>query len=94
MSKSLGNISAPQDIIGQSGADILRLWVVNSDYSEDLRIGKEILKHQADQYRRLRNTLRYLLGNLDGFTEAERLPFAEMPELERWCCIVSGSLMA
>ena len=84
MSKSLGNITAPQDIIGQSGADILRLWVVNSDYSEDLRIGKEILKHQADQYRRLRNTLRYLLGNLDGFTEAERLPVAEMPELERW----------
>ncbi len=84
MSKSLGNITAPQDIIGQSGADILRLWVVNSDYSEDLRVGKEILKHQADQYRRLRNTLRYLLGNLDGFTEAERLPVAEMPELERW----------
>jgi len=84
MSKSLGNVTAPQDVIDQSGADILRLWVVNSDYSEDLRIGKEILKHQADQYRRLRNTLRYLLGNLDGFTEAERLPVAEMPELERW----------
>ncbi|WP_193173313.1 isoleucine--tRNA ligase [Nisaea nitritireducens] len=84
MSKSLGNITAPQDVIGQSGADILRLWVVNSDYSEDLRVGKEILKHQADQYRRLRNTLRYLLGNLDGFTEAERLPVDEMPELERW----------
>ncbi|MEO5338364.1 MAG: isoleucine--tRNA ligase [Magnetospirillum sp. WYHS-4] len=84
MSKSLGNVVSPQDVVGQNGADILRLWVVGSDYSEDLRIGPEIVKQQADVYRRLRNTLRYLLGNLDGFTEAERLPHAEMPELERW----------
>ncbi|HZH27594.1 MAG TPA: isoleucine--tRNA ligase [Azospirillaceae bacterium] len=84
MSKSLGNVVAPQDVINQYGADILRLWIVGSDYSEDIRVGSEILKYQADLYRRLRNTLRYLLGALDGFTEAERLPDAEMPGLERW----------
>ena len=71
MSKSLGNVVAPQDVMRQSGADILRLWVVASDYSDDLRIGPEILKHQSDIYRRLRNTLRYLLGALDGFTPEE-----------------------
>ena len=84
MSKSLGNVVAPQKVIQQNGADILRLWVVGSDYSEDLRIGPEIVKHHTDIYRRLRNTLRYLLGNLDGFSEAERLPASEMPELDRW----------
>jgi isoleucyl-tRNA synthetase len=84
MSKSLGNVVSPQEVVGTMGADILRLWVVGSDYSDDLRIGPEILKTQVDIYRRLRNTLRYLLGALDGFTEAEALPVAEMPELERW----------
>jgi len=84
MSKSTGNIVAPQEIIKQYGADILRIWVVASDYSEDLKIGHDIIKHQADAYRRLRNTLRYILGNLDGFEESERLDVSEMPELERW----------
>jgi isoleucyl-tRNA synthetase len=84
MSKSLGNITAPQTVVDQNGADILRLWVVGSDYSEDLRIGPEIIKHHSDIYRRLRNTLRYLLGNLADFDEAEKLPEAEMPELDRW----------
>jgi isoleucyl-tRNA synthetase len=84
MSKSLGNVTAPQQVIEQYGADILRLWVVASDYSEDLRIGPEILKQQAEYYRRLRNTLRYLLGALDGYDAAEALPEAEMPELERF----------
>jgi len=84
MSKSQGNVTAPQEILEQFGADILRIWVVASDYSEDLKIGPEILKHQADAYRRLRNTLRYLLGNLDGFGDAERLPHGDMPELERF----------
>jgi len=84
MSKSLGNTISPEDVMREHGADILRLWVVGSDYSEDLRIGPEILKRNADIYRRLRNTLRYLLGNLNGFEERERLPVAEMPELERW----------
>ncbi len=84
MSKSLGNVIAPQDVMKQHGADILRLWVVASDYADDLKIGPETLKHHAEAYRRLRNTLRYLLGALDGFAESERLPEAEMPELERW----------
>jgi isoleucyl-tRNA synthetase len=84
MSKSLGNVTAPQEVVGKFGADILRLWVVWSDYAEDLRIGPEILKHVGDIYRRLRNTLRYLLGNLDGFDAAERVEPAAMPELERW----------
>ncbi len=84
MSKSLGNVVVPQQVMKQHGADILRLWVVASDYSEDLKIGPEILKHHAEAYRRLRNTLRYLLGALAGFSEAERLPESEMPELERW----------
>ena len=84
MSKSLGNVVAPQEVMQQSGADILRLWVVGSDYSEDLRIGPEILKHQSDVYRRLRNTLRYLLGALDEFAPVEAVGVAAMPELERW----------
>jgi len=84
MSKSLGNVVAPQDVMRQSGADILRLWVVASDYAEDLRIGPEILKHHADIYRRLRNTLRYLLGALAGFPPTEAAPAETMPELERW----------
>jgi isoleucyl-tRNA synthetase len=84
MSKSLGNVVAPQQVVSQSGADILRLWVVASDYSEDLRIGPEILKYQADVYRRLRNTLRYLLGALAGFSESERVAREQMPELERY----------
>jgi isoleucyl-tRNA synthetase len=83
MSKSLGNVTAPQEVNDKYGADILRLWVMNSDTSQDLRIGPEILKQQAELYRRLRNTLRWLLGSLDGFTEAEKISAAEMPELER-----------
>ena len=84
MSKSTGNVIAPQDILDKQGADILRIWVVASNYEEDLRIGPEILRYQSDAYRRLRNTLRYLLGNLDGFQDAERLQAEAMPELERW----------
>ena len=85
MSKSLGNITAPQTVCDQYGADILRLWVVGTDYTEDQRIGPEILKHQADAYRQLRNTLRYLLGSLDGYSAAtEKVAYADMPELERW----------
>ena len=84
MSKSVGNVVSPMDLMKTQGADILRLWTVSADYSEDIRIGQEILKGQADAYRRLRNTLRYLLGNLADFQEAERLPASAMPELERW----------
>jgi isoleucyl-tRNA synthetase len=84
MSKSLGNVTAPQEVYEKMGADILRLWVVSSDYSQDLRIGADILKQTGDLYRRFRNTLRYLLGALNGMSDAERLPVDEMPELERW----------
>ncbi|MCQ8242379.1 isoleucine--tRNA ligase [Rhizosaccharibacter radicis] len=84
MSKSLGNVVAPQDVNDTLGADILRLWVMNSDTNEDLRIGKEILKQQGELYRRLRNTLRWLLGSLHGFDDAETVAPSEMPELERW----------
>ncbi|MCY4231955.1 MAG: isoleucine--tRNA ligase [Alphaproteobacteria bacterium] len=84
MSKSLGNVTAPREVIDHYGADILRVWTVSADYSEDLRIGDNILKHQAELYRRIRNTLRYLLGNLAGFNAAGRVAPADMPELERW----------
>lgn len=84
MSKSLGNTVAPEEVIKEYGADILRLWVAQSDYTVDLRIGKEILKGVADSYRRLRNTMRYMLGALKGFTEAERVAVADMPESERF----------
>ncbi|MCB1360127.1 MAG: class I tRNA ligase family protein, partial [Rhodobacteraceae bacterium] len=82
MSKSLGNIVAPQEVIDQYGADILRLWVAQTDYTADQRIGPEILKGTADSYRRLRNTLRYMLGALGGWdgTTVER---DAMPELEQ-----------
>ena len=84
MSKSLGNVTAPQTVCDQYGADVLRLWVMTSDVTEDMRIGPEILKQQAELYRRLRNTLRWLLGSLGGWSEAERVGYGEMPELERW----------
>ena len=84
MSKSLGNTINPLDLMRDYGADILRLWALSVDFTEDHRIGKEILAGVADQYRKLRNTFRYLLGALDGFEESERLPVAEMPELERY----------
>ncbi|MCR8725119.1 isoleucine--tRNA ligase [Frigidibacter sp. ROC022] len=84
MSKSIGNTIVPQKVIEQYGADILRLWVAQSDYTADQRIGPEILKGTADGYRRLRNTMRFLLGALSSFTEADRVAPEEMPELERW----------
>ena len=83
MSKSVGNVTAPQDVIKESGADILRMWVCAADYADDLRIGGEILKTTVDTYRKLRNTLRWLLGNLAHFHAAERVAHDRMPELER-----------
>jgi isoleucyl-tRNA synthetase len=84
MSKSLGNVVAPQDVIKQVGADILRLWVVTSDYADDLRIGPEILKTATDAYRKLRNTLRWMLGTLAHASASDAVDFADMPELERY----------
>ncbi len=83
MSKSLGNVVAPQEVIKTSGADILRLWVCASDYADDLRIGPEIIKSTADTYRKLRNTIRWLLGSLHHYHPAEQVAFADMPALER-----------
>jgi isoleucyl-tRNA synthetase len=83
MSKSLGNVTAPQDVIRQSGADILRMWVCASDYADDLRIGPEILKTTIETYRKLRNTLRWMLGSLAHLRAGDAIAFAEMPELER-----------
>ena len=83
MSKSLGNVTAPQDVIRQSGADILRMWVCASDYADDLRIGPEILKTTVETYRKLRNTIRWMLGSLAHFREEDRIAPAKMPELER-----------
>ncbi|MBV1868027.1 MAG: isoleucine--tRNA ligase [Marinosulfonomonas sp.] len=83
MSKSLGNTIVPEQVVKQYGADILRLWVATTDYTHDHRIGPEILKGVADSYRRLRNTLRFMLGSLSQFSEADRVDPADMPELER-----------
>ena len=84
MSKSIGNTTSPEQVINQYGADILRLWVAQADYTSDLRIGPEILKNVADSYRRLRNTMRFMLGNLNEFQESEKVEFKDMPELEQW----------
>jgi isoleucyl-tRNA synthetase len=92
MSKSLGNTISPLDLMRDYGADILRLWALSVDFTEDHRIGKEILAGVGDQYRKLRNTFRYLLGALDGFTEEERLPLGEMPELERYMLALTAEL--
>ena len=92
MSKSLGNTVDPNKVMETYGADIIRLWALSVDFTEDHRIGDEILKGVADQYRKLRNTFRYLLGALDGFDEAERIAVAEMPELERYVLALLATL--
>ncbi len=85
MSKSLGNVISPQEIIKQSGADILRLWVLASDYNEDVRISKEILASLTDAYRKIRNTVRFLLGNLADYDpEKHRLPKQDLLEIDKW----------
>jgi len=85
MSKSIGNTIAPQDIIKQYGADIVRLWAASSDYKADIRISKDILKQLSEVYRKIRNTIRYILGNTSDFDyEKDAVPFAEMEELDKW----------
>jgi isoleucyl-tRNA synthetase len=83
MSKSFGNVTAPQDVMKNSGADILRMWVCASDYADDLRIGPEILKTTIETYRKLRNTIRWMLGSLAHFRDEDRIAPEKMPELER-----------
>ena len=87
MSKSLGNVIAPEDILKKYGADILRIWVASSNYAEDLRIDYSILEQHADSYRKIRNTFRYLLGNInDDFKkiDIEKLDLNKLPELEQY----------
>jgi isoleucyl-tRNA synthetase len=92
MSKSLGNVVDPLKVIGESGADILRMWVASTDYFDDVRIGKEVLGTASDGYRKLRNTFRYLLGALNGFDDSERVEVEAMPELERYVLTLLGQL--
>jgi isoleucyl-tRNA synthetase len=84
MSKSLGNVISPMDVCEKFGADILRIWVASSDYADDPSFGWNLFTANSDSYRKLRNTMRYLLGALDGFTDTERVSLADMPSLERW----------
>jgi isoleucyl-tRNA synthetase len=84
MSKSLGNVISPMDVCEKFGADILRVWVASSDYWDDPSFGWKLFEANTDIYRKLRNTLRYLLGALDGFTDKERVELKDMPGLERW----------
>ena len=94
MSKSLGNTTDPLKVMEVYGADIVRLWALTVDFTEDHRIGDEILKGVSDQYRKLRNTFRYLLGALEGFSEAERVEASAMPELERYMLALLAKLDA
>jgi isoleucyl-tRNA synthetase len=85
MSKSLGNVVAPQKVIGTLGADVLRLWIAATDYANEMALSDEILKRVAESYRRIRNTARFLLGNLDGFDPAtDKVPVSEMVQVDRW----------
>jgi isoleucyl-tRNA synthetase len=94
MSKSLGNVVAPQEIVKEFGADILRLWVCSSDYNEDIRISKEILASITDAYRKIRNTMRYLLGNLSDFNpDEDRLSLFQMQALDKWALHKCGRLI-
>jgi len=88
MSKSLGNVVYPQAVIQQFGADILRLWVASADYKADIRISNDILKQLAEVYRKIRNTFRYMLGNIYDFNPAtDRVPYEQLPEIDRWALL-------
>lgn len=88
MSKSLGNGMDPNEIVEKYGADILRLWVASSDYHADIRVSQDILKQISESYRKIRNTMRFLLGNLDGFNpETDKVAFDQLPELDRWALV-------
>ena len=88
MSKSLGNVIAPETVVKEFGVDILRLWVASSDYQADIRISKDILKQLSEVYRRIRNTCRFLLSNLNDFNpDTDRVPYDQMSELDRWALL-------
>ncbi len=95
MSKSLGNGIAPDDILNQYGADVMRLWVASSDYRQDMRISKDMLKHLSQNYLKIRNTARYILGNLADFDpKTDSVPYADMPELDKWALMTLNDLVA
>lgn len=94
MSKSIGNTVNLEDVVENYGVEILRLWVVNSDYFDDIRIGEDTLKRQTEIYRKIRNTLRFLLGNLNGFSESQEITYNHLPELEQWVLHRLGELSA
>jgi isoleucyl-tRNA synthetase len=88
MSKSVGNVVAPGEVIEKFGAEILRLWVASEDYRDDVKVSDEILQQVADAYRKIRNTIRYLLSNLYDFNPAtDRVPFEQLPEIDRWALV-------
>jgi len=92
MSKSLGNVMAPQEVINTLGADVLRLWIAATDYRSEMTISTEILQRTSESYRRIRNTVRYLLGNLSGFEPADALPYDEMLSLDQWAVRLSAQM--
>jgi len=95
MSKSVGNVVAPQKVVSALGADVLRLWVAATDYSAEMNVSDEILKRTSDSYRRMRNTVRFLLGNLDGFDpRQDLLPAGELVAIDRWAIERARTLQA
>jgi isoleucyl-tRNA synthetase len=95
MSKSLGNVVAPQKVVSTLGADVLRLWIASTDYANEMAVSDEILKRMSDSYRRIRNTARFLLGNLAGFDPAhDAVPVAELLDLDRWAVARARELQA
>ena len=94
MSKSLGNVVSPLDVVKKYGADIIRLWVASADYSQDVSVSNEILDRTSEAYRRIRNTFRFLLANLADFHPAHAVFYADMPEIDRYALIALGDLEA
>ncbi|MCR5537496.1 MAG: isoleucine--tRNA ligase [Succinivibrio sp.] len=95
MSKSLGNVIAPQEVIDNLGADVLRLWVASNDYTGDMTVSHEILKRSSDAYRRVRNTVRFLLANMNGFDpKRDLLPLSELVELDKWAVSLTAKTQA
>ncbi len=94
MHKSLGNAVAPDDIIKNYGADLLRLWVSSADYTQDMRIDKKIMNQLSDAYRKIRNTCKYIIGNLNGFDPDKQVPFDQMIELDQWAVSRANDLVA
>jgi isoleucyl-tRNA synthetase len=94
MSKSLGNVISPIDVVGKSGADIVRLWAASADYSQDISVSDEILERTSEAYRRIRNTFRFLLSNLHDYEPSSTVPFEDMPELDKWATVALSDLVS